>query len=110
MDSNLLLVITKNELQEMLKDIVQSSIVTNTVVDSPSISTSTKFLTINDMCEMFGVSRVTIGSWMKTGKLPFKKIRRRVFFLLNEVLESIPSFDMKSVHSFQKSLQKGGKI
>ncbi len=106
MESNLVL-ITKTELQSMLNDAVKSTEKVP-VVTQPQATHPPKFLTILDMCEMFGVSRTTISSWMKSGKLPFKRISRRVFFLLSEVLDSIPSFDLKSVATFQKSIQKGG--
>jgi predicted DNA-binding transcriptional regulator AlpA len=105
--SNNYVVISKSELQAMLNDAVKSADPTPAVSTSPS-NNQTNFLSIADMCKMFGVSRGTIGTWMKTGKLPFKKISRRVFFVLSEVLESIPSFDLKTVQTFQKSLQQGG--
>ena len=106
MDSNLV-VITKTELQTMLNEAVKSADQTP-VVTQPQATHPPKFLTILDMCDMFGVSRTTICSWMKSGKLPFKKVSRRVFFLLSEVMDSIPSFDFKSVETFQKSIQKRG--
>lgn len=109
MNSNLMLIISKNELQDMLRDAVKSTNVSNAVVDFPINSNSPQLLSINDMCEMFKVSRVTISTWMKQGRLPFKKVSRRVYFILDEVLSSIPQFNLASVHSFQKSLKQGGK-
>jgi len=78
------------------------------VIQSVAIPTP-QFLSINDMCEMFKVSRVTISTWMKQGRIPFKKVSRRVYFVLSEVMESLPEFNLSSVHSFHKSISKGGK-
>ncbi len=107
MNANLIL-ISKDELQTMLNQAVKSAAPTLPVLTPPT-NHQPKFLSIADMCDMFGVSRITISTWMKQGRVPFKKISRRVFFVLSEVLEAIPSFDLKSVQSFQKSLQQRGK-
>ncbi len=103
MNANLIL-ISKDELQTMLNQAVNSADHAQKVIPPPS-NNQPKFLSIGDMCEMFGVSRITISTWMKQGRVPFKKISRRVFFVLSEVLEAIPSFDLKSVATFQKSIK-----
>lgn len=63
-----------------------------------------KLLSIADLCEYFNVSRVTIHSWMKKGRLPFRKVSRRVYFVVDEVIESMQKFDLSSTTDFRKSL------
>ena len=64
-----------------------------------------QFLSIEEMCKLFKVSRVTINSWMKQGKIPFRKITRRVYFNIDEIIGNSPKYNLKSVHSFQKALK-----
>lgn len=103
-DNNLMLIITEAKLHSIIQQAVNSADHAQKVITPPS-NNQPKFLSIADMCEMFGVSRITISTWMKQGRVPFKKISRRVFFVLSEVLEAIPSFDLKSVATFQKSIK-----
>ncbi len=40
---------------------------------------------IGELCQVFSISRLTIYSWIKDGKLKPFKIRRRVYFLWNDI-------------------------
>ncbi|HXB45144.1 MAG TPA: helix-turn-helix domain-containing protein [Puia sp.] len=42
---------------------------------------------MDEICEMFDITPPTIYDWIKHGKLKPKKIRSRVFFLWNDVIE-----------------------
>ncbi|MDT3738624.1 MAG: helix-turn-helix domain-containing protein [Candidatus Kapabacteria bacterium] len=109
MNANLTLSIDKVQLENLIKELVTNQPRQHEVKPVVKV-VPPQLLSINDMCEMFKVSRVTISTWMKQGRLPFKKVSRRVYFILDEVLSSIPQFNLASVHSFQKSLIQGGKI
>ena len=44
------------------------------------------------IADYLGVSPVTITDWMKKG-LPYRRMQGRVFFMKDEVLEAMPSFN-----------------
>jgi excisionase family DNA binding protein len=71
--------------------------ITKTSKEKPAISlTETPGLTykplfkIAEVCSFFHVSRPTIYEWIKDGKLKPYKIRRRVYFLWNDIQQLVP--------------------
>ena len=58
---------------------------------SKSNSVSEKPMSRVDIAEFLGVSTVTITEWMKKG-LPHKRLNGRVYFMRDEVMESMHSF------------------
>jgi excisionase family DNA binding protein len=46
---------------------------------------------IDEICDMFRVSKPTIYAWIKDGKLKPFKIRSRVFFLHNDIQQLLQS-------------------
>ncbi len=113
MSTNLTISFDNNQIEEILQhfvlkqqDISAISTTTNSEKSAPKASMGLpNFLSIEEMCKLFKVSRVTINSWMKQGKIPFRKISRRVYFNIDEVIEKSPKYNLKSVHSFQKTLK-----
>ncbi len=47
--------------------------------------TSKPLYKMDEVCQLFNVSRTTIDEWVKVGKLRKVKVRRRVYFLSNDV-------------------------
>ncbi|MFB9863426.1 helix-turn-helix domain-containing protein [Rufibacter immobilis] len=43
----------------------------------------------NDVCRLLRCSVPTINKWMASGKIPFKRKGRRVYFFKSEVLKSL---------------------
>ena len=58
---------------------------------SKSNSLNEKPMSRVDIAEYLGVSTVTITEWMKKG-LPHKRLNGRVYFMRDEVMESMHSF------------------
>ena len=71
-----------DELEKLINDISKER-----------IKKPTKYLSRKDVSQMFGVSLVTISAWMRTGKLPYIRVNRRVYFIEEEILESLKKFD-----------------
>jgi excisionase family DNA binding protein len=53
----------------------------------PAPASEIRILTTKDICRMFKVSKMTISTWRKQGKIPFHKQGRRVYFIESEVME-----------------------
>lgn len=69
-----------------------------------SATNSRTIISINEICKLFAVSRVTIYKWRCEGRIPYKKVKRRVYFILEDVLDSMNSFNNKSLSDMQNSL------
>ncbi len=113
MSTNLTISFDNNQIEEILQHIVLKqqdisaiSTTTNSEKSAPKASMGLpNFLSIEEMCKLFKVSRVTINTWMKLGKIPFRKISRRVYFNIDEIIGNSSKYNLKSVHSFQKTLK-----
>lgn len=107
MPNNLTLtMLSKEELQEaIVKALSQQN--TEPEAKPEKSDDMPKLLSIADLCKYFNVSRVTIHAWMKQGRLPFRKVSRKVFFKLDEVLASMQKFDMSSTATLRKTLVGG---
>ena len=84
------------EFWEHMRSIIREEI-TKTSKEKPAISpTETAGLTykplfkIAEVCSFFHVSRPTIYEWIKDGKLKPYKIRRRVYFLWQDIQQLVP--------------------
>ncbi len=111
MSTNLTISFDNNQIEETLQHFVLKQ------QDIPAISTTTnngnptpktnmdmpKLLSIEEMCKLFKVSRVTINTWMKQGKIPFIKMSRRVYFVFEDVMNAIPNNDLSIVENVQLS-------
>ena len=58
-----------------------------------------KLSTKKQMSDELDVSLVTLTDWMKKGKIPYMRIGKRVYFKMQEVIDSMANFHHK----------KGGK-
>lgn len=57
-----------------------------------------KILTRSDVAKMFGVTLVTVHSWMDAGILPFYKMNGKTYFKEDEVLQSMKQVKIKRKH------------
>lgn len=102
MNANLNISLDDNLIEEFLQHFVLkqqdfTATTSTTNGENPAPKTNMdmpKLLSIADMCKLFKVSRVTINTWMKQGKIPFIKISRRVYFVMEDVMEAIPNYDL----------------
>lgn len=59
--------------------------------DSTSNKESEELLSIEEVCQIFNVSKVTLYKWKKKGLIPYYKMSRRVYFKKSEVVDSLKS-------------------
>ena len=59
------------------------------IAETPGLSYKPLFK-IAEVCTVFDVTRPTIYEWIKDGKLKPYKIRRRVYFLWNDIQKLLP--------------------
>lgn len=45
---------------------------------------------MGELCQLFGVTRQTIYDWIKHGKLKPYKVRSRIYFLHNDIIQLLP--------------------
>ena len=107
MSVNLIASLDKNSIDDIIKGITESINKNQYKTDSIVPSNQVSLKSIKDMCEIFKVSRVTIHKWMKDGRIPYRKVNRRVYFILDEVLNHINKYDLKSVASIHQTIIQG---
>ena len=78
-----------------LKDIVTSAVRQELSKQKQKDDSQDDLLKIEQVREIFKVSKVTIHNWKKSGKLPFYRINSRVFFKKSEVLDALQSSKKK---------------
>jgi len=71
------------ELKDLISQCVQECLQEHLIQAPPEEET---LLTVEEIAEYLGVSKVTIYSWKKEGKLPFYRMGRRVYFKKSEIL------------------------
>ncbi len=70
------------------RDLITSGIsqvlseVTSTAGTEPEI----ELLSINQVCELLQISKVTLHKWKKQGKIPYHRISRKIYFKKSEVI------------------------
>jgi len=58
-----------------------------TIKSQPPPELDERLLNVEEIAEYLGVSKVTIFTWKREGKLPFHRLGRRVFFKESEILK-----------------------
>jgi excisionase family DNA binding protein len=66
------------------------------IQSTPISSRVEDIIVTKDVCELFKISRPTVNEWMKSGKLPYRRIGRRVYFVRQEVLAALQSFNRRA--------------
>ena len=54
-----------------------------------------QLIKINEVAKILNVSKVTIFSWKKSGKLPFYRISNKIYFKRNEIFEALKKIERK---------------
>lgn len=81
-----------------LKELVKNEIALQSSQLTKSVS---EHLKIKDVAVLFKISKVTVNAWMKSGKLPFYRIGRRVFFK-REDLDMLLNHSVKPLTKLNK--------
>ncbi|MBX3042520.1 MAG: helix-turn-helix domain-containing protein [Candidatus Kapabacteria bacterium] len=107
MNANLTVTLDKSSIELLVNEISDKISISSEKSDFIPKPAPPALLSIKDLCQFFRVSRVTIHKWMKDGRIPYRKVNRRVYFILEEVLNSINKFDFKTVASAKESILNG---
>lgn len=100
----LLIITNKEELVSVLNDVLKDKLnlqkenSKDLSKDEKEISKQIKLLSIDDVCKLFSVSRVTLNKWKKQGLIPYKKMSRRVFFVEDDIYKSITNYNFKNIN------------
>ncbi len=85
MKEYVLVKMSKNELTELIKSAVESSVKhLNFELVKPK-----RLIKIEQLCEELSVSKATIHKWKRDGLIPYKRISNRIFFDLDDVHKSL---------------------
>jgi len=85
MDNNIVLLsIGKGELQDLIKEAVREEL-----ISANRTKTEKELLNAKEVCEFLGIHISTLNSWKSQGKIPYKKIGKRIFFKRDEVLGAL---------------------
>lgn len=76
--------ITVDELRALIDTAVRSAVQTN-----QSAPAADSLLTREQVCAMLNITKPTLLKWVKSGVIPGHRLRRRVFFKLSEVENSL---------------------
>jgi excisionase family DNA binding protein len=77
--------LTQAEFQDMLRGFIEQF---PSSQPNPTI-TETKLLSVAEMCALAKISRGTLYTARKEGRIPFKRIGKRILFSPSEVLEAL---------------------
>ena len=84
METQQLILTTKDELRNLLREELQISI-----DQSKGLDGDDQILKRKDIAEMFGISLVTVHAWMKIGHLPYHRLGGKTYFKKAEVIEAL---------------------
>ena len=84
-----------DELTSIIGTTVKNAMSTDKPVDKV-IQENNDFVKIEEVCKLFHVSKVTIHSWKKSGKLPFYRISNKVYFKKSEIIEAMNKIERKT--------------
>lgn len=89
MNSNLLIHLNIDEFNEIISRNIQSAISNAQLSQSnKSNEKENKLLTRKQLSELLDISYVTINKHMRSGRLPYKRLGRRIYFDYQQVIKS----------------------
>ena len=88
MDKQILISISLEEFMSIIQGCVKTGIedLTKNSIPQPE---DEKLLSIQDVKNLMGVSKVTIHKWKKIGLIPYHKLNRRLYFKKKEILDAL---------------------
>lgn len=90
-ESTILTSITVDELRQIISESVRREF---SKISIPEPKPPDQVLmTRHEAIELLDISSVTLHNWMKAGKIRYRKIGRRVYFLKSEILEDIEQYN-----------------
>ena len=87
--------LSKDELRKLIQDSIREEL---------NQKKQKELLSFKETCELLGISASCLNQWKARGKIPFKKLSKRVFFSRNEILEALKESNyskMRELNSIQ---------
>lgn len=89
-----LIITTADELTAIIKSILTEFQTAPT--EKPTADTET-LLKPKDVCNMLNISNGTLFAWKKLGKIPFRRLGRRIFFVQSDVLNAMKKINSRGL-------------
>lgn len=87
MDSNIILHSTSiSDFRQIIGEVIREEIKS---LSSPSLSSSTEYLTRKEVCRLLQVSEVTLNEWTKSGVVTGYRIKTRIRYKRSEIEDSL---------------------
>jgi len=84
MEEIIMIKMSYQQLKDLIRSCIQEYLQEHLKQAPPEDNT---LLKIDAIADYLGVSKVTIHSWKKQGKIPFHRMGRRVYFKKSEILK-----------------------
>lgn len=94
MQSQVLISLTKSELEEIITKAVERALETKE---------DDKLLNFKETCEYLGISASALNKWKSENKIPYKKLGKRIFFDKKEINKALE----ESNYSKLKQIERG---
>lgn len=88
--------LTKEELETIISNSVEK------VLSATQKSNSEDLITIDELVLRLNRSKTTLWQWRKEGLLPFRRIKRKIYFVWSEVVQALQKVDIKNVEIYPK--------
>jgi excisionase family DNA binding protein len=82
-DRMFLMPFSPEEFQSLIREVIKEEL------SIASSMKNEKLMNANQLCEFLGIHISTLNTWKAEGKIPFKRLGKRIFFDRKEVLSSL---------------------
>ena len=82
-DKMILMFFSPEEFQSSIREVIKAELA---IVSNQK---SEKLMNAKQLCEYLGIHISTLNTWKAEGKIPFKRLGKRIFFDREEVLSSL---------------------
>ena len=104
MEEVLIIRMSKDEFESMLKKTLDERLQKINPPKKEKDDKIDKFYKVNDICDIFGVSRTTVYQWMKTGKISYKTLGNKKFFTKEDIDNALQRIDFSNFSELSSTL------
>jgi|APSaa5957512535_1039671.scaffolds.fasta_scaffold31193_2 hypothetical protein len=61
----------------------------NLLLDKPELISKKKLITNNECLKLLSVSSGTLANWRKQGKIPFRQIDNKIYYITAEIIKNL---------------------
>lgn len=100
-----MITLDRNALRDCVKDAVREELQVfiskvGNMDDPPQKKQPTKLMTKKEMANELDISLVSLTEWMKQGRIPYKRMGKRIYFNKEDVMASMTNFNHNKVTMF----------